>query len=78
MGAHKFIPSFFLVHGLPKNTQEPPLKNVDVSQYTTLLPFLKTLTEGYEPKKSKFIEAENFNRYIQKTNNQIYLAIILD
>lgn len=49
-------------------------KNVDISQYVKLQTRLKTMSSGYEPKKSKILEIEDINRFIKEGDDQLYLA----
>lgn len=50
-------------------------KNIDISKFTRLLAYLKRLSEGYEPRKSKILEIDHINRFILEADNKIYLAL---
>lgn len=50
-------------------------KRTDISKFSRLLAYLKRLSEGYEPKKSKILEIEHINRFIIEADDKIYLAM---
>lgn len=50
-------------------------RNIDISKYKKLQAYLKRLSEGYTPKKSKILEIEEINRFIGQADDKIYLAI---
>ncbi|KAB0802145.1 hypothetical protein PPYR_04331 [Photinus pyralis] len=48
-------------------------KNVDISRYVKLQALLKRFSQGYEPKKSKILDLEQINRFIQEADDKHYL-----
>lgn len=50
-------------------------KNTDISKFCKLIAYLKRLSEGYEPKKSKILEIDHINRFIIEADDKIYLAM---
>lgn len=50
-------------------------KDVDISKYDKLQAFLKRSSEGYVPKKSKILEEDDINKFIQEADDKIYLAM---
>jgi hypothetical protein len=50
-------------------------KNVDISKYKKLQTLLKRSFEGYVAKKSKILEEENINTFIQIADDKMYLAM---
>lgn len=50
-------------------------KDVDISQYKKLQAFLKQLSRGYLPKKSKILEEIDIIKFIQEADDKIYLAM---
>lgn len=49
-------------------------KNVDISKFYKLQAFLKRLSVGYVPKKSKILEMGDIENFIEKADNRMYLA----
>lgn len=49
-------------------------KKLDISHYTELQAFLKRLSEGYESKKSEILQVQDINRFIQQSDDRMYLA----
>lgn len=50
-------------------------RNVDISKYVKLQAFLKRMSTGYEPKKSKILEESDINKFIKEADNKLYLAM---
>lgn len=50
-------------------------RNVDISKYVKLQAFLKRMSAGYVPKKSKILEDSDINKFINEADNKLYLAI---
>ncbi|KAB0796478.1 hypothetical protein PPYR_10539, partial [Photinus pyralis] len=50
-------------------------KDVGISKYAKLEAFVKRLSEGYVPKKSRMIENNDINQFIERADDKTYLAI---
>lgn len=50
-------------------------QNIDISKFANLKTLLKTCSEGYEPKKSKILEIDDINRFINDAPDNMYLAM---
>ncbi|KAK4885055.1 hypothetical protein RN001_001326 [Aquatica leii] len=50
-------------------------KDVDISKYNKLQALLKRTSAGYAPKKSKILEEEEINKFIQEADDRTYLAM---
>lgn len=50
-------------------------ENVDISKYLKLQAYLKRLSDGYQPKKSKILEADEINLFITEADDKCYLAL---
>lgn len=50
-------------------------ENLDISQFARLQAFLKRQSEGYVPKKSKILEAQDIDRFLNEADDTLYLAI---
>lgn len=48
--------------------------NVEISTYTKLKAFLKRKSDGFQPKKSKTLSAEEVRKFIDEAPDEIYLA----
>ncbi|KAK4875545.1 hypothetical protein RN001_011967 [Aquatica leii] len=50
-------------------------QNVDISKFNKLHALLKQASVGYVPKKSKILEEDNINKFINEADNELYLAM---
>ncbi|KAI4461822.1 hypothetical protein MML48_5g00010217 [Holotrichia oblita] len=50
-------------------------KSIDISKFPGLLAFLKRISEGHEPKKSKILEIDHIKQFIIEADNNTYLAM---
>lgn len=50
-------------------------KNIDISKYSKLTSFLKRKSRDYEPKKSKILEIDDINKFINTADDYTFLAI---
>ncbi|KAK5643353.1 hypothetical protein RI129_007198 [Pyrocoelia pectoralis] len=50
-------------------------KNIDISKYNKLQAFLKRASQHYTPRKSKILEEDNINKFIQVADDKTYLAM---
>lgn len=50
-------------------------ENLDISKYLKLQAYLKRLSDGYKPKKSKILESDEINRFITEADDTCYLAL---
>lgn len=50
-------------------------EDLDISKFLKLQVYLKKQSSGYEPKKSKILEEDEVNRFIELADNNHYLAI---
>lgn len=50
-------------------------KNLDISKYSKLQAFLKRCGQGYQPKKSKILDMEQIDHFIENADDKLYLAI---
>ncbi|KAK4887130.1 hypothetical protein RN001_003401 [Aquatica leii] len=50
-------------------------QNVDISKFNKLHALLKQASVGYLPKKSKILEEDNINKFINEADNELYLAV---
>ncbi|XP_023310156.1 uncharacterized protein LOC108906291 [Anoplophora glabripennis] len=48
-------------------------ENVDIKKFTKLVPYLKKLSVGHNPKKSKVLTREEVNQFIREADDEIYL-----
>ena len=48
--------------------------NIDISNYCTVIAFLKRQSEGYKPKKSKVLLNENIEAFLNTAPNEMYLG----
>lgn len=49
-------------------------KDLDITKFMRLRGFLKRQSEGYQPKKSKILEASQIDRFLNEANDLSYLA----
>lgn len=49
-------------------------KNTDISRFARLQAFLKRQSQGYQPKKSKILEAPDIDRFLREANDLDHLA----
>ena len=49
------------------------LQDIDIGKFNKLIMFIKSQTEGYEPKKSKVLEKEQIQRFISDAPNNLFL-----
>ncbi|KAK4874317.1 hypothetical protein RN001_013677 [Aquatica leii] len=49
--------------------------NIDISKYNKLITYLKRLSEGFQPKKSKVLEAGDIDRFLRDADDHQFLAI---
>lgn len=52
--------------------------NINIETYTKLIAFLKRTKDGYIPKKSKTLEIEDIEKFINTAPNDTYLMIKVD
>ncbi|KAJ3661734.1 hypothetical protein Zmor_006121 [Zophobas morio] len=50
-------------------------RNLDISKFARLQALLKRHSDGYQPKKSKVLEAEDIHRFLSEADVQHYLAM---
>ncbi|KAK4876477.1 hypothetical protein RN001_012899 [Aquatica leii] len=50
-------------------------QNIDISKFNKLHALLKQALVGYVPKKSKILEEDNINKFINEADNELYLAM---
>jgi site-specific recombinase XerD len=50
-------------------------KDVDISKYNKLQALLKRASQHYTPRKSKILEEDEINKFIQIANDKTYLAM---
>ncbi|RZC39413.1 hypothetical protein BDFB_014833 [Asbolus verrucosus] len=50
-------------------------KNINIEKYPKLISFLKRTKDGYVPKKSKILEIEEVEQFINEAPNDTYLLI---
>lgn len=53
-------------------------ENVDLKKFTKLVPYLKKLSVGNHPKKSKVLTREEVNQFIREADDETYLMAKVD
>ncbi|XP_023313162.1 uncharacterized protein LOC111693184 [Anoplophora glabripennis] len=68
--------TLWAVYSMLKSTLNAK-ENVDIKKFTKLVPYLKKLSVGHNPKKSKVLTREEVNQFIREADDEIYLMVVL-
>lgn len=50
-------------------------KNIDISKYVHLIAFLKSKSQGYQPKKSKMLTKQDVTRFLLEAADSSFLLV---